>query len=279
MLVFGVGNHSPEQFLSWLNKEYGIKSSSTTIVPTGKKIKIGKKYKRFILLLTYADLLANFKRINDPSFAKTVFVVFANPFRLHEHEGIIPLDCSESEQNRGIGYTLHKKFDKELFATKVKKADQENVLGKRSPYLPKLVNNVLKESTILSSLMTVIYTIKRTANQKPATLAIARWLYEGGGEKELDVILTRLGSEHSVIEATQERLRSILLSDLGTSCQEALEHIREVKANDKSPNYAAIEKKFSVNAFDLRYLMSLLDNDRRYKAQEKKSIDQLARRD
>lgn len=279
MLIYGLGNHTPEQFITWLKENFDIADKSITIVPFSKKLKEGKSYTNFILFTCYADFAANRKIINSPVHKKTVFLVFANPFRLHEHKGIIPLDCTESTANRGLGYTLYKTINKDLFKPKVTtKAERITKVAKRSPYLPKLVNNVHKECTILSALTTVIYTIKGTVNQKPATYAIAKWLVEDGNEDQLNAIFKKLESDHNVIKVVQLKLKSILLSEIGTSFKSALAKVAEDKAADRAVNYAALEKQYGVNPYDIRYILSVVANAIKYSNQEKKSIDSLANR-
>ena len=217
--------------------------------------------------------------INSNIHSKTIFILFANPFRLHEHDGIVPLDCSESTVNRGLGYSLARTFKKDLFKVKVsKKAERSHKVLKRSPYLPKLVNNVHKECTILSALTTVIYTIKGTVNQKPATLAVAKWLVTNGSEEDLNAIFQKLESNHNVIQAVQLKLKAILLSELGDTFKQALAKVASDKAAEKSVNYAALEKEFNVNPYDVRYILSIVANALKYSNQEKKSIDSLANR-
>lgn len=277
MLIYGVGNHTPEQFITWLKDKYSVKDTSITILPFSKKLKEGKSYTNFIILTCYADFVANRKIINSKVHAKTVFILFANPFRLHEHDGIIPLDCSESTVNRGLGYSLSKKFDSDLFKPKVtKKVERKHKVLQRSPYLPKLVNNVHQECTILSALTTVIYTIKGTANQKPATLAIAKWLTSNGNKSDLDAIFKKLATEHNVIQSVQYKLRTILLSELGDKFKDALAKVAEDKAADKAVNYTALERDYGVNPYDVRYILSIISNAAKYSNQEKKSIDSLA---
>jgi len=279
MLIYGVGNHTPEQFITWLKDRFEVSDKSITILPFSKKLKEGKSYTNFVILTSYADFVANRKIINSNVHSKTVFILFANPFRLHEHDGIIPLDCSESTANRGLGYTLSKTFNLELFKPKVtKKAERGHKVLRRSPYLPKLVNNVHKECTILSALTTVIYTIKGTVNQKPATLAVAKWLTTDGDEEHLDAIFKKLESDHNVIQTVQLKLKAILLSELGDKFKQALAKVASDKAADKSPNYTALEKEYGINPYDVRYILSIVSNAVKYSNQEKKSIDTLASR-
>lgn len=270
-ILYGVANHSPEQFYRWVESEYSINHlKHVTQVPVNGKLNLKKKYKRILVFLSLSDFHRNVPILNEKPFSNKHIFIFASPVRLHEISNINMLDTKPSTTAPGYGYTLSKVFLPNVFDPNAK--SKEPISKADRTFLTRLINKVQKGS-LLNALMTCIYTLKGAAQQKPVNSAVCAWLYYGGDAKKLDKMFTALKGEVGLTQNTRDKLHNILVSDVGEGIQKSFEVIRDLRERGKSIPYDKIAEKFGVSPFELRYIRSRIDNDAKYASQEKKSID------
>ena len=271
MQLIGVGNHSPEQVISWLVRK-GHKPKSLTIVPSGKLISPNKakKYKRMILFMTYRDFRRNWKLVNEPAFASKIFFVLGTPSKLYEFDQMTFADFDPVKGQRSFGFKLYSKFKDINLKTKGKNIPSR---CKTRFFMPNLIEAV-KQGSLLNKLMSAIYTVKGSSNQKQLTLAICEWLYRGESPGLLKQRIQKYGGQLKITELMCTRFEGILLTEIGFSFQEAFEEVRQYKKKNRTIPFREIGQKYGIPDFELRYINVKLENEKNNKT----TIDQKARK-
>jgi len=265
MQLIGVGNHSPEQVISWLTRK-GHKS--VTVVPSGKILipDDSRKYKRIMIFSTYRDFRRNWKLVGSSSFSSKVFFVHGTPSKLHEFDQMFYSDFDPIRGQRSFGFKLHSKF-KEINLKKIGK--DEPTRSKTRYFMPNLIEAV-KQGSLLNKLMSAIYTVKGSSNQKLLTLTICQWLYGGESPNLLRKRIQNYGGQLRITELMCNRFDDILLTEIGFSFQEAFEEVIDYKKRGKDVPFREIGQSYGIPDFELRYINVKLDNERTNKT----TIDQ-----
>lgn len=271
MQLLGVGNHSPEQVISWLVRQ-GYKHTSVTIVPSGKKLSPAKakRYKRMIMFSTFKDFRRNWGILNESEFENKIFFVLGTPPKLYEFDDMTYLDFDVKEGQRSFGFRLYSNFKEVNLRQKGKNRPTRS---KSRFFMPNLIEAV-KQGSLLNKLMSAIYTVKGSSNQKLLTLAIASWLYESESPGLLKQRIQRYGGQLRITELMCDRLEEILLSDIGFSFQDAFAEIRKYRKANKEVPYRDIGHKYGIPDFELRYITVKLDNEKNNKT----TIDQRSKK-
>lgn len=271
MQLIGVGNHSPEQVISWLVRK-GHKQTAITVVPHGSHLSLdkAKKYKRMILFPTYQDFRRSWALLTDPAFASKVFFVHGTPNKLYEFDNMVFADFDLQKGQRSFGFKLYSKF-KDINL----KLKGTNVPSrcKTKYFMPNLIEAV-KQGSLLNKLMSAIYTVKGASNQKQLTLAICQWLYRGEGINVLRKRLSSYGGQLKITELMCTRFENILLTEIGFSFQEAFEEVRACRKKKIEVPFKELGRKYGIPDFELKYIDVKLENERTNKT----TIDQKARK-
>lgn len=254
--VFGVANHSPEAVIRALSKSK-VEPSDIGILPVNYHLSERKPVKHKVLMfLTVPDFMHNLPILSGPKYSEAVSVVFANPMKLNELVGIQALDFEPNPEYAGFGFTL-KSLDLSKFRSFKGSAVIERRHGK---YLEKLVNHV-QQGSLLNPLMTFIYTLP-SVMQGPVKTAILKWLYLGRPDRDLDKVLDDI-EQGTVTVRVRQRLKDILISEVGKSFQNAFKTYREAKKNSSPINLVKVAKTHSVSDYELRYILSVIDSEKR----------------
>lgn len=250
--IYGVSNHSPDFVVKALVKSKKVASASEIgIVPLNSELSENCSYK-VVMFLTALDLRKNLKLLNDK---ECIAILFANPLRVNELQGVVPLDFSADPEYPGFGFNLHS-----LDLTKIsKKIEHTEVTKINGNYLSNLISYVQKGS-LLNSLMTFIYTLP-SSSQSLVKVAVVKWLYLNKPRSYLDNILDDLGST-IVTKKCRERLKKILFTEVGTQYQKAFIEYKSMKADGKA-NLVKIAKQYGVSDYEMRYILSIVEESKR----------------
>jgi hypothetical protein len=254
--VFGVANHSPEAVIRALIKFKRAGTPDIGILPVQNILSIKKPVKHtFLLFLTVADLMRNLEVLNSPKYEGCSAIVFANPMKLHELVGLQPLDFAPNPEFKGFGFTL-----RTLDMNKIRTFKGSETIERRSgKYLAKLVEHV-QQGSLLNPFMTFIYTLP-SVMQGPTKTAVLRWLFTGKSDTYLTKALD--GIEQGTVTArVRTKLKDILLTEVGRSFQVAFKAYRESKKAG-SVNITKLAKAHSVSDYEMRYILSVIENVKR----------------
>ena len=268
-----VANHSPEQAALWLKRTGVSDVEDITIVPFGKKLsaKSVRKYGKVIFLITYRCVLNNLQFLTHAKFKNKEFVLFVPPFRGSEFEGANYLDFTDDPECPGIQYRLHDFISDRYVETK-------EITRSKIDYKAKVIDKIKEVGTILTPMMTLIYTLPNSIMQKRVTHALCTWMYEGQDTDTLDRMFDALSTDVSVTQAKRNKFKALLESEVGERVQKALGEFREAYEKGGSPNADAIGKKYSIQPYDLRYINRVVKNTEMYADQENATVKTIQKR-
>lgn len=254
MFCFGVSNNSPEKSLAFLTRSQTIHSASeVSIVPVGKKLSSEAQPKRkVVFVVSIADFFRNLAVLNSDAYATTQVFVFASPLRINELTGCTPLDMEHDVANRGIGFRLAHSLN----ITKYRRALKVGCLPVKrdnARYLTSLTDNV-KHGSLLTPLMTFIYTLPRATHQTPVKEAIARFFLGTSSLATLESALSSLLSEKNAL-----KLRTLVSSEVANSYRAAFKDVRAQAASGEKQNLKPICKAHNVNDYEVKYLLSVVE--------------------
>ncbi len=266
MHCFGITNNSPERAIDFLIECGAIRSSSeVSIVPNGKLMLDKRPKRKFIFIISMNDFSRNVKVLNGPHHKESNVFVFASPLRINEITNCTALDMESDVAHRGIGFKIHRRLNARAF-----KVGRESMLGesKRVPinYLERLSDSV-KCGSLLTPLMTFIYTLPRATHQTPIKQIVAKYLY---GLTSKDTLLRVVSKQMN--EKQVQRLFSILMTETGESYRSAFKALRRDGVNEK--NVKALCHKWNVSDYEMRYIISVIGGSKQRAVQthKKKSI-------
>lgn len=268
MICFGIANSSPERVLDLL-VERGLVSSPSkvAIVSAGSTIKPDLPPKRSVMfILSIADLFHNLSVLNSPTYEGVRVFLFASPLRLKELEGCIALDMKEDVSNRDITFKLAPTPNFSLVrSTKISDAPVKRL---RTQYLTVLVDNV-KRGSLMTPLMTFIYTLPRATQQTPAKEAAAQYLCGTLNEKSLVDRLSGLLSAKNL-----QKLLDILESDVALKYKQAFRALRTREIG----SLKSACTKYDVTDYEMKYLMSVVETAKAHRGLRNKSLNTIQRR-
>ena len=267
MYCFGVSNNSPELVLDMLVSKSFIKSASeVSVIPVGKLVSPDTLPKRKILfIVSIADLLRNLKVLNSALYGKVQVFVFASPLRINELKGCQPLDMSPDVASRGIGFRMAKTISLAKYASHLK-IEGGVVSRDTTQYLTVLTDNV-KHGSLLTPLMTFIYTLPRATHQTPVKEAIAKFLYGSTSIASLQNALSNLLTEKNLL-----KLISLLETDVATAYRSALKAVKTRVTSGDKPNLASICKQWNTNDYEIKYILSIIEGMKNRKHLRGKSM-------
>ena len=254
---FGIGNSSPAVVYQKLI-EKGI-SDAIIVHQVGDLMRLkAKAPKGDLFFLTFEDLVRNLKVVNLSKYSDVNVYVFASPIRLNELEGITLLDVETSPGAVGFGFNLRHTPDYKVCRSASRKPGGKEVSVVNVNVLETLTNSI-KKGSILTPLMTFVYSLPSATLQTPVKLAVAKILVENRPIKSLDKLLSST-TEYDLSSMSKARLIEILKSDVCKPYIEAFKHRAESKA--KHLGATALAKKFGIDVFDVSYLLALVTPDK-----------------
>lgn len=270
MLTLGVANHGPEQLLRHLHEVHGIDISEILQVPVSGNLSLSNKLSKYILFYTSRDLLRHVRYLSKSKFKDKVIFVLGSSQVLYTVEGLVPLDYIDVDSTRFYDFELLDYFlPIPLEHSKIKKREQD--------YIDKLSSKV-QNGSILTQLMTSIYTIPKSQNQKAITFGICRWFVKGGSDKDLSEFFKVNAKQYSLSANVRGRLEEILFSPVAKGFKKAfikLQQRRDKGLPVENEDINSIAKHFDVPAFEIRYITIKFENESLIKDGDKRSIDNL----
>lgn len=251
MNVYGVANNSPDQVGNWL-KNLDFQQSEIYIVDWNEILqdvpKSVTKHKIFFFL-HLKSLLINWKYLKRNSlFHKKYLFVFSSPVRLLEQTGIIYLDI-EKDASSAFLVRLLPELDRSKFSLTVSNEVPE--IEPVSSYLGQVIEQ-LREGSLLTPLMTFLYTLPSASHQIPIKRALAKWFVCDGKRANADLLLEKIKSTLSLSEAVIIKLQDILFSEAGKEYVSAFKYLRKHEVD-----VSTIVKKFKVTSYEIQYLCSV----------------------
>lgn len=253
MFAFGVANNAPAVVIQELVKKRVVTTTKEiSILPSNTKIPKRVPEYKVLLVLTVSDLVANKIALESKLFKDVKVILFANAMKISDFHGITPLDFEPSPEHPGFGFKL-----KGLNLQPVKRPSliHSKIERKQGKYLENLVCHV-RSGSLLNPLMTFLYTLPSSV-QTRVKLAVVKWLYNSKTEKELEKIL---GEIPDILLTTRvvDRLKSILLTNIGSNYQKAFADYRKAKKAGEVPKVPALVKKYGISDYELRYILSII---------------------
>lgn len=254
--VFGVANHSPEALVRSLVKFKRATPADIGILPVNFVLSDKKPNKHaFLFFLTVSDLMRNLETLKSPKYEGCSAVVFSNPMRLNELVGIQALDFAPNPEYQGFGFLL-----KTLDMNKVRTFKGSETIEKKSgKYLAKLVEHV-QQGSLLNPFMTFIYTLP-SSMQGAIKTSVLKWLYSGKPDSYLNAAFDSV-TQGNVTARVRTKFKDILLTEVGRSFQAAFKAYREAKKAG-SANVAKIAKANQVSEYEMRYILSVIEDTKR----------------
>lgn len=246
MHCLGISSYSPDDIILFLQKKNLISSTKDIqVVPIGTTLKVKKQV---VFVLSINDLLRNIEVLND---SKAVVCVFSSPIRLSELKGIYNLDFISLKDKPGFQYT---KLDSRLYTKCLR--HPLKVYRDETVFLVKLTDSI-KAGSLLTPLMTFIYTLSSSTYQTPVKKAVANYLYKNQSYKALEKVLDSVSSGKLNLRIKTE-LANILKSEVGLKYKEAFKTYRELKKQDKTISLKNFCKKFDVSDYEMSYILSVV---------------------
>lgn len=258
--VFGIANNTPDAAITVLAKGGHIKAlNAVSILPTGGSLKIKPKHK-VIFMLCMSDLMRNLSYVNDKSYSGYIFFVFAAPTRLAGMHGITPVDYAPDPAHRAHGFLLRPlKVASMTAALSIGLKSKPMVVQRKDEdFVVTLVDRVIKGS-LLNPLMTFLYTLPSATHQTPLKVKVAQWLYDSKSVPDLFKSFDAL-KQVQLTQRHKDKFAAILDSDIGRNFQAFFKDYRVAKKLNPTLNIDALCKKHSVDPYEVRYLLSVLND-------------------
>jgi len=249
MYCFGIAHHSPEQVLAFLQKNNMAEScKDVVIVADGLTVSPALK-RRIVFVLDAQSFSRNLRILNSPNFDTAMVFVFASSLKIGEFHGCFPLDYDKSEEFGGVATQ-----PKRLSVQKLKSACKHSVTVKRvaEDYLASMVDCV-KQGSLLTPLMTFIYTLPSSTHQTPVKEACAQFFRQN---LDFDYTMRCLSKRGVDLTPTaQAKLRTILESE---SAQKFKAFFQKYKARTEDSSLDSLCAQFSVPPYEIRYILSVV---------------------
>lgn len=118
----------------------------------------------------------------------------------------------------------------------------------RGATYPTLLEEHVEQGSLLTHLMTYIYTLDSRSQQKPVMYTISCWML---GDEDWDGLVSRLKKLDSPLKPKAlENLREILNLPIAARVRSAMQEVTDIDS------VVAIAKHYSVEPYEMRYLLS-----------------------
>lgn len=248
MICIGVTNFSPKQILDFLIAKSLIASASNVHIVKQDSTLPEKLKKKYLFVLSSADFMHNLSILNSDAYRNTKVFVFASQITLLELKG-----CSIIDIDKVIEDPILFNLGSRLSLPKVRAALQnssEIVVKQTIRYMNALVDGVVKGS-LLTPLMTFIYTLSRATQQTPTKENIALYI---AGFQNIDKLYGNL--EGVISEKNLEKMQSILDLPIVNEYRKAF---LELKAVGSVKRVKEVSMKYAVPEYEIRYILSVVE--------------------
>jgi len=258
--MFGVSNSSPAGVADLLTARKLIRGvRDIAIVPLGTSLQAkAKPTRNIVFVLTIADALRNLKVLNSGAYEDCSVFIFASPLRLIELTNLVLLDLTYDAAAKGFGFHLRHSIDLAKYRSVIKRSIPSKAVVRNTREHLTVLTDSVKKGSLLTPLMTFIYTLPSSTLQTPVKIAVAKILALGKPLSSLDSLVAEI-SEYALSVAAKDKLIAILTSDVGIKYTEAFAAYRKAKKTKGTAALASIAKKFDVMPYEIRYLMSVMD--------------------
>jgi hypothetical protein len=254
MHCYGIANSSPDTVLNLLTRKGFINDASDiSVIQVGTTLTQKKPRRKYLFILNQFDLLHNKSVLNSEDYNDVRVFVFASPLRLVELKGVTFLDISPDMKHDSYGFLLRDKIDYKL----IRRSKQQPVTKDKCRYVMHLTN-AIKEGSLLTPLMTFIYTLPVSTLQIPAKVAACNALFYGK-VKYLHDILESI-TDNPISEHQYTKLVDLLNSDIAKKFQKAFAEYRERKDNGSPTAVKSIATRHKVSDYEMRYIISVLNS-------------------
>jgi hypothetical protein len=261
----GICNSSPAKVAELLVKRRIINTvKEVAILPIGSALQSGKSPRRnFIFILSISDVLRNISILNSSKYKNVSIFIFASPIRLNELNNIHYLDLLKDPSAKGFGFNLKPSIDVVLLKNVIRKESLESkpLIRNDREHLTILTDSI-KQGSLLTPLMTFIYSLPSSTLQYPVKLAVAKIIAKGLPTSKLDSAIKDI-SDYSLSVSAKEKLVNILDSEVGDTYKKAFKYYYKVKKEKGTVDINTVAKKFDVTAYEIRYIISILENSKK----------------
>lgn len=249
MHCFGVSHHNPEQVLEFLTKKKVIEARADVLVVASSGDVPATTKRKAVFLLDAQTLTRNLRVLNSPHYDNVMVFVFASPLRIGEIHGCIPLDFEKSQEFGGLATEVIK-----LSSARLKKGCTRTQLVRKvnEDYLKTMVETV-KRGSLLTPLMTFIYTLSSSTHQTPVKEACAKYFRHGSTFEALMRDLHKVGA--TLTPAAQAKLKAILTTDAAIRYRAFFTKYRP--GMDDATLEALCASQY-VSAYEVRYILSVV---------------------
>lgn len=251
MLCFGITNFSPEKVLEFLMERGTIRTAAdVSIIPAGKKLLGNRPKRKVVFIMSIGDLGRNLRVLNDKIYSGVQVFIFASPLRINELKGCTALDMQHDVGHRGIGFNTNTRLSVSRYNYAIVRP--ETAVSVQDAMYLKVLSERMKHGSLLTPLMTFVYTLPRATHQTPVKLAAARYLY---GVTSLPSFIAE--TDRLLAGKNLDKVLEILESDIGVAYRNAFKELKSKEHVDKT-NIKALCKKWNVSDYEIRYLMSVI---------------------
>lgn len=175
--------------------------------------------------------------------ARVIALVLDNPYTLQHELGLTLAGAVFTKKSILFSQFTHQNLKDMLIACKDK---TEPLSFTRTPYI--LTKEVLKDysASSLSELQTFLYKIKDTDNREFVSKTVKRWMTTAHSFDVLEPKLKKYLQPKNI-----ETLKKIMVTPNMKKFREAVR-----KVADKPTSLVTVAKRYKVNSFDIKYLLS-----------------------
>lgn len=240
MRVYGIVNHSPEEFIKALlafdSKPFYYMVAEGSIFTENscqKKVK-------YVLFLSSKDFVRSAKNLDNK-----IAIVFSSPIFFLEYSSIVVLDADCDSTNAKIvchdNLNLDRLSDKSSEFKKV--CSYEDLLEQKS-----------QENSLLGDFMSFIYKLNVKTHQKPVKMLCAEFITSDCSVDKLDSKINALSKQIGLTTKVRETLRSLMLCDAALAMKTAFKKVRDYDSIDD------VAEETGISAYEMRYIYKIIDN-------------------
>lgn len=218
----------PEKFFKWADK-HGLPYRDFKLI-TGVEKEITEK---LVVFLEYKTFVRYARRVPDDAEVY-LFCPFHAIVQYAPHCNFLDVKLN--------GFECEPK--KRIYIPKV----IVDFVFERGATYPELLEDHVEKGSLLTHLMTYIYTLDSRTQQKPVMYTISCWMR---GDEDWDGLVTRLKKLDNPLKAKPlENLRNILELNIAKRVRRSMQEVSDMDS------VAAIAKSHAVEPYEVRYLLS-----------------------
>lgn len=250
MHCYGLCSVTPVFMLNHLLTESKITSHKDVyIVSKGRRLKKRPK-KNILFFLNMSDFTSNLRTLNTANYAETDVYVFSSVLSFKAFSGITLLDV-KNKKTLGFHYLSTVKN----VVNKTEKVDK-----KTFNYTSDLIK-IIREGSLLTPLMTFIYTLSANSLQTPVKIVSAIVLYKNLPTDSIKELLIKK-FDVKLTDKSYSKLALILNSKIANNYRKAFITYRKMLKTVKDP-VIEVAKKFKLSDYEIRYLLSVVNSNKK----------------